>query len=107
MVNRGVMSQPYWWDEQWTISVQHTEADIDQHLAAFADIADVAGQRRSTSEWERWRRSSTSASSSCPLGHECTWDARSRLSAGHGTRRPIVESRSRYNVRPLSTISRT
>jgi len=24
MVNRGVMAQPYWWDEQWTISVQHT-----------------------------------------------------------------------------------
>ena len=40
MVNRGVMCQPYWWDEQWTISVQHTEADIDKHLAAFADIAE-------------------------------------------------------------------
>ena len=39
MVNRGVMPQPHWWDEQWTISVQHTEADIDQHLAAFEDIA--------------------------------------------------------------------
>jgi len=39
MVNRGVMPQPYWWDEQWTISVQHTEADIDKHLAAFADVA--------------------------------------------------------------------
>ena len=39
MVNRGVMAQPYWWDEQWTISVQHTEADIDEHLAAFNDIA--------------------------------------------------------------------
>jgi len=39
MVNRGVMCQPYWWDEQWTISVQHTEADIDKHLAAFEDIA--------------------------------------------------------------------
>jgi len=39
MVNRGVMPQPYWWDEQWTISVQHTEADIDKHLSAFADIA--------------------------------------------------------------------
>jgi glutamate-1-semialdehyde 2,1-aminomutase len=39
MVNRGVMAQPYWWDEQWTISVQHTDADIDQHLAAFADVA--------------------------------------------------------------------
>ena len=39
MVNRGVMPQPYWWDEQWTISVQHTEADIDKHLSAFNDIA--------------------------------------------------------------------
>ena len=39
MVNRGVMCQPYWWDEQWTISVQHTEADIDRHLAAFEDLA--------------------------------------------------------------------
>jgi glutamate-1-semialdehyde 2,1-aminomutase len=39
MVNRGVIPQPYWWDEQWTISVAHTEADIDRHLAAFAEIA--------------------------------------------------------------------
>src|SRR5690242_9523156 len=39
MVNRGVMAQPYWWDEQWTISVQHTEADIGKHIAAFEDIA--------------------------------------------------------------------
>ncbi|HZD31458.1 MAG TPA: glutamate-1-semialdehyde 2,1-aminomutase [Candidatus Angelobacter sp.] len=39
MVNRGVMPQPYWWDEQWTISVQHTEPDIDQHLQVFAEIA--------------------------------------------------------------------
>ena len=39
MVNRGVMAQPYWWDEQWTISVQHTEQDIDKHLAAFEEVA--------------------------------------------------------------------
>ena len=39
MVNRGVMPQPHWWDEQWTISVQHSEADIDKHLAAFEDVA--------------------------------------------------------------------
>ena len=39
MVNRGVLAQPYWWDEQWTISVQHTEADIDEHLAAFEEVA--------------------------------------------------------------------
>ena len=39
MVNRGVLAQPYWWDEQWTISVQHTEADIHKHLAVFEEIA--------------------------------------------------------------------
>jgi glutamate-1-semialdehyde 2,1-aminomutase len=39
MVNRGVLAQPYWWDEQWTISVQHTAADIDKHLAVFDEIA--------------------------------------------------------------------
>jgi glutamate-1-semialdehyde 2,1-aminomutase len=39
MVNRGVLPQPYWWDEQWTISVQHTESDIEKHLAAFEDVA--------------------------------------------------------------------
>src|SRR5579871_6186686 len=39
MVNRGVLAQPYWWDEQWTISVQHTDADIDKHLAAFEEVA--------------------------------------------------------------------
>jgi len=39
MVNRGVMAQPYWWDEQWTVSVAHTDADIDRHLAVFAEVA--------------------------------------------------------------------
>jgi glutamate-1-semialdehyde 2,1-aminomutase len=50
MVNRGVLAQPYWWDEQWTISVQHTEKDIDFHLQVFAEIAPalaVAQQERS------------------------------------------------------------
>jgi glutamate-1-semialdehyde 2,1-aminomutase len=50
MVNRGVMAQPYWWDEQWTISVAHTEADIDKHLAAFAEVAPAIAQaQRETS----------------------------------------------------------
>ncbi len=39
MVNRGILPQPYWWDEQWTISVQHTQADIDLHLEMFAQVA--------------------------------------------------------------------
>ncbi len=39
MTNRGILAQPYWWDEQWTISVQHTPKDIDEHLQVFAEIA--------------------------------------------------------------------
>ncbi len=39
MVNRGVLAMPYWWDEQWTVSVQHTETDIDKHLAVFEEVA--------------------------------------------------------------------
>jgi len=39
MVNRGILAMPYWWDEQWTVSVQHTEADIDKHLAVFDEVA--------------------------------------------------------------------
>jgi len=38
MVNRGVLAMPYWWDEQWTISVQHTEEDIEKHLAVFEEV---------------------------------------------------------------------
>jgi glutamate-1-semialdehyde 2,1-aminomutase len=39
MLNRGVLAQPFGWDEQWTLSVQHTEADVDRHLEVFAEIA--------------------------------------------------------------------
>ena len=39
MVNRGVLPQPHWWDEQWTVSVAHTDVDVDRHLEAFADLA--------------------------------------------------------------------
>jgi glutamate-1-semialdehyde 2,1-aminomutase len=44
MVNRGVLAMPYWWDEQWTISVQHTEAEIDKHLAVFEEVAEGLAQ---------------------------------------------------------------
>jgi glutamate-1-semialdehyde 2,1-aminomutase len=44
MLNRGVIVQPWAWDEQWTISVAHTEEDIDRHLAAFADIAPMVAE---------------------------------------------------------------
>ena len=44
LANRGVISQPFWPDEQWTISVQHTERDIDIHLAAFREVAPALAQ---------------------------------------------------------------
>jgi glutamate-1-semialdehyde 2,1-aminomutase len=55
MVSRGVMAQPYWWDEQWTISVQHTEADIERHLEVFAEIAPalVEAQQENTAAVKR------------------------------------------------------
>ncbi len=43
MVNRGILAQPYWWDEQWTISVQHTAKDIDEHLAGVRGDCSGAG----------------------------------------------------------------
>ena len=39
MLNEGVIPQPPGPDEQWTISVQHTEADIETHLKVFARVA--------------------------------------------------------------------
>jgi glutamate-1-semialdehyde 2,1-aminomutase len=43
LVNRGVLLPPGP-DDQWTLSVQHTEEEIDRHLAVFRDFAmEVAG----------------------------------------------------------------
>jgi glutamate-1-semialdehyde 2,1-aminomutase len=39
MVNRGIIAQPYWWDEQWTVSVAHTDEQIGRHLEAFREVA--------------------------------------------------------------------
>ena len=50
MVNRGVMPQPYWWDEQWTISVQHTEEDIALHLQVFAEITPALAEAQKEKE---------------------------------------------------------
>jgi len=37
-VNRGVFMTPGD-EEQWTISVQHTDADIDAYIEAFTSFA--------------------------------------------------------------------
>jgi glutamate-1-semialdehyde 2,1-aminomutase len=39
MLNEGIIPQPPGPDEQWTICTQHTEADIQAHLQAFAKVA--------------------------------------------------------------------
>ncbi|HEX8800894.1 MAG TPA: hypothetical protein VF772_19895, partial [Terriglobales bacterium] len=50
MVNRGVMPQPYWWDEQWTISVQHSDEDIALHLQVFAEVAPALAEAQKEKE---------------------------------------------------------
>ena len=44
MVNHGIIPQPFGFEEQWTISIQHTKEDIDQHLEAFETIAPMLGE---------------------------------------------------------------
>jgi glutamate-1-semialdehyde 2,1-aminomutase len=40
MVNRGVIPHPHDASQQWTLSVQHTAEEVDEHVAAFANVAD-------------------------------------------------------------------
>ncbi len=40
MVNRGLFMTPGD-EEQWTLSVQHTEADIDRYVDAFAELCNT------------------------------------------------------------------
>lgn len=39
MLNQGVLPHPHNASQQWTVSVQHDEGDIDEHLEAFKSIA--------------------------------------------------------------------
>ena len=38
-LNRGVIPQAQCYDEQWTVSVVHTQKDVDHMLQVFAEIA--------------------------------------------------------------------
>jgi glutamate-1-semialdehyde 2,1-aminomutase len=43
LANRGILLPPGP-DDQWTLSVQHTEADVDRHVAVFGEFAaELAG----------------------------------------------------------------
>jgi glutamate-1-semialdehyde 2,1-aminomutase len=50
MINQGVMAQPFWWDEQWTISMAHSFADVDKHLTAFEKLAPAIEQMQAESK---------------------------------------------------------
>ena len=39
MLNRGIIPHPYGAHQQWTISVQHTEEQIEESIEAFKEIA--------------------------------------------------------------------
>jgi glutamate-1-semialdehyde 2,1-aminomutase len=41
MLNRGIIPFGTAPDEQWTISVQHTDQDIQRHLQAFDEVAEL------------------------------------------------------------------
>jgi glutamate-1-semialdehyde 2,1-aminomutase len=43
MVNRGLFMTPGD-EEQWTLSVQHTEADVDRYVDAFAELCNTLNQ---------------------------------------------------------------
>lgn len=40
MMNRGIVPMAPGPDEQWTVSVQHTKEDIEQHLEVFRQVAE-------------------------------------------------------------------
>jgi glutamate-1-semialdehyde 2,1-aminomutase len=40
MMNRGIIPMAPGPDEQWTVSVQHTKEDIEQHLEVFKQVAE-------------------------------------------------------------------
>ena len=39
MLNRGIIPHPHDASQQWTVSVQHTAEDVDEHVETFAAIA--------------------------------------------------------------------
>jgi glutamate-1-semialdehyde aminotransferase len=50
MMNRGIIPAGPSPDEQWTISVAHTKADIEDHLEAFKEVASYVKGYNKTAE---------------------------------------------------------
>lgn len=45
MMNRGIVPTAPGYDEQWTVSVQHTEEDIQKTIDAFNDVAPLLAEK--------------------------------------------------------------
>ena len=45
MMNRGIVPTAPGFDEQWTVSVQHTEEDIQSTIDAFNDVAPLLAEK--------------------------------------------------------------
>ena len=54
-VNRGIFMTPGD-EEQWTLSVQHTDADIDRYVEAVHRVLRVAGRLSEGEVRPRWAR---------------------------------------------------
>ncbi len=46
MLERGVIPHPHHASQQWTISVQHEREHVEEHLAAFAEVAPMLADRQ-------------------------------------------------------------
>jgi glutamate-1-semialdehyde 2,1-aminomutase len=46
MYNRGIIPSATGPDEQWTASVAHTKEDVEKHLAAFEEVAEMIKQEQ-------------------------------------------------------------
>ena len=53
--NGGVFLPPWGKVEQWLLSVQHTEADVDLLVANFAKLTEIAGAIRGDGRGQRLR----------------------------------------------------
>jgi glutamate-1-semialdehyde 2,1-aminomutase len=50
MMNRGIIPAGPSPDEQWTVSVVHTKADIEEHLEAFKEVASYVREYSKSAE---------------------------------------------------------
>ena len=45
MMNRGIVPTAPGYDEQWTVSVQHTEEDIEKTIESLMEVAPILSEK--------------------------------------------------------------